>query len=264
MKRVRPNQKGFTLIELLVVVAIIGILASLLLPAVVKAKAKVRNIQCMNNLRNMSRILQLYAYENGDVLPLAVQTEEGTTFTGSGPLNPVGNYNYVFMVTHPSYGWNFDMTRCPANNADTKVMFERIRPSGKTAGHTGTMLTGPYVLAVKYAARLHPTNINLKVVPEPVETPNGTVLTPASDKALMADSTPSDGNHPDRFVPLPQGPVGSVPGNVSGFRPNHQSSPGMAAGGNVSYLDGHVAFRRVGSMSVRTIDNGSERPCFWY
>ena len=67
---------AFTLVELLVVVAIIGILAALVLPAVSRAKGKAQRIHCANNVRQLGLGMQLFVSDN-HVYPLAVTAAFG-------------------------------------------------------------------------------------------------------------------------------------------------------------------------------------------
>ncbi len=126
---------GFTLIELLVVIAIIAILAAMLLPALSRAREQARSASCMNNLRQVGIVYQMYASDHNGLAPVGTYFdidccggwtvhEPGLNFAHqAGYIDTAGRNVYVCPSWQPhrwSSRWNTYGILRPAGTAYTE------------------------------------------------------------------------------------------------------------------------------------------------
>jgi prepilin-type N-terminal cleavage/methylation domain-containing protein len=96
-------KRGFTLLELLVVISMIGILVSLLLPAVQAAREGARSTQCLNNLRQLGVALHNY-HDAQSIFPPTVIWNGGPGEPLGGGVLPVGTIDRVAIGYSPTDG----------------------------------------------------------------------------------------------------------------------------------------------------------------
>jgi prepilin-type N-terminal cleavage/methylation domain-containing protein/prepilin-type processing-associated H-X9-DG protein len=94
------NRTAFTLVELLVVMAIIGVLVSLVMPALQGAREGARRVQCSNNLRQIGTAISIYE-TSFRRLPSGFVSE--STQDGTGPAHV--EYDPITWDAGPGWGW---------------------------------------------------------------------------------------------------------------------------------------------------------------
>ena len=258
----RDNKKGFTLIELLVVISIIAILASLLLPALARAREKALKTSCMHRLKNLSTFQSFYADSYNEYFPAN---------SGSGLSDfyaPVGQELRQMLKTFNRSNGYFS---CPSAPYLDRIPF---KSSGATWWETGgtsyQMPAGYYYTNSSLISSSYfygwQIRFYLRYPTIPIPADGGAPGSVIVNRKFRTSDTPStqptalDANQPQIGIWRPYG--GSTANFVTkngytGLESNHRD------GANIIFLDGHAVWRNNKEIQYRIGTNDLRYRIFW-
>ena len=137
LRRKAYLRAGFTLIELVVVIGVMGLLASILLPALSRAKEKAQGVACLNNMKQLQLAWQIYSHDNLDMIPALHSWVTGIMTYDNNPDNT--NIVKLLDAIPGGLGPNVKAARiykCPADKSWVEIdgqRFSRVRSYSMSA-----------------------------------------------------------------------------------------------------------------------------------
>ena len=221
----RTDSRIFTLIELLVVIAIIAILASMLLPALGKAREKARQSQCAGNQKQIMTAVRMYVDDYDETWPLSY-LYEAATFSPASWSHPNGGLYYPGRWYHliMPYINSIDVFICASYPSPAERGGEAFSYGWNIRGNGNCSCPNRYSgMGYHYTdydtGLINPDRCHKDAtIPEPTET---ICIGDCSSPALRGSTYSGNGRY--------------VIAYSASYMPVHHSG-----GGNFGFVDGHV------------------------